>query len=322
MQLPGTASRVDDAIEALDRLGGVCAFMLFPPEAADADALVEALPWVQGGTPPASVAPGLDTNPNWSDHSSTHPIIPSPMLPTITRISAVDACADSLRRAILRGELATGSRLPPERSLAAQMTVNRVTLRSALGRLAGEGLLSVRQGSGYEVQDFRRRAGPDLIAEIAAIAGTRGRASVMADLLLVRRHLARAVLEKLEGGASERARARIAAAVDALEVLVERRVSIDEIAQADAEVMANVVEASGSAVLQLCLNPILSVARTLPDLREAIFLDARESVAAWRALLAWLDHGARGGVEPMTAALAARDAQTLKRLDPPRRKGR
>ena len=84
--------------------------------------------------------------------------------PLPPRSSAVDACADALRRAIVGGDLAVGARLPPERTLAGQFGINRVTVRSALARLARERLLTVRQGSGYVVQDYRRHAGPDLIA--------------------------------------------------------------------------------------------------------------------------------------------------------------
>jgi DNA-binding GntR family transcriptional regulator len=49
--------------------------------------------------------------------------------------------ADRLLEAMARGELATGDRLPPERDLAAQLGVSRMTLRQALGALVDRGLL-------------------------------------------------------------------------------------------------------------------------------------------------------------------------------------
>lgn len=241
-------------------------------------------------------------------------MIPVAPLP---RTSAVDACADALRTAILEGRLAVGERLPPERALAVQFGVNRVTLRSALARLARERLLSVRQGSGHVVQDFRRQAGPDVIAELASLASDRDRVAVLSDLLLVRRQLARAVLERLAAGVSREARARIAEAVDALEARVAEGAPIHALAEADAEVLARVVEATSSAVLQVCLNPVLAVSRALPDLASAIYADARESVQAWRALLAWLGAPSRERVATIDAiaeALAARDEKTLGRL--------
>lgn len=45
------AQRVEDALEEVERLGGWRAFLMLPPEAADADAIIEALPWVEQGAP-------------------------------------------------------------------------------------------------------------------------------------------------------------------------------------------------------------------------------------------------------------------------------
>ncbi len=101
--------------------------------------------------------------------------------------SAVDRCAHALRRAILDGAIAPGERLPPERRLAEDFCVNRVTVRSALAQLAASRLVSVRQGSGYVVRDFRRVGGPDLIAQLAELAREDGDlASVVRDLLSIR----------------------------------------------------------------------------------------------------------------------------------------
>ncbi|MGQ7793857.1 FadR/GntR family transcriptional regulator [Faunimonas sp. B44] len=53
-----------------------------------------------------------------------------------------------LRRMIAAGDLVPGERLPPERTLAAELQVNRATLRKALGRLEQEGLISRHVGRG------------------------------------------------------------------------------------------------------------------------------------------------------------------------------
>ena len=59
--------------------------------------------------------------------------------------SAVDQCEQMLQRQVLSGQLKAGERLPGERELAERFGVTRLTLRSALSRLTGRGLLSVRQ---------------------------------------------------------------------------------------------------------------------------------------------------------------------------------
>lgn len=54
--------------------------------------------------------------------------------------------ADSIRRWIALGTLAPGDRLPPERQLAEQLGVGRLTVRQALRLLADEGLVVTQRG--------------------------------------------------------------------------------------------------------------------------------------------------------------------------------
>jgi DNA-binding FadR family transcriptional regulator len=57
------------------------------------------------------------------------------------------AIADQIRRAILGGKLTEGERLPPERELAEQFGVSRVSVRDALRALEAMGLIEVRVGA-------------------------------------------------------------------------------------------------------------------------------------------------------------------------------
>ncbi|HEY7270907.1 MAG TPA: PLP-dependent aminotransferase family protein, partial [Dehalococcoidia bacterium] len=56
--------------------------------------------------------------------------------------------ADALRERIVSGQIVTGSRLPPERTLAAQLGVNRSTVVTAYDELAAEDLIDGRVGDG------------------------------------------------------------------------------------------------------------------------------------------------------------------------------
>jgi GntR family transcriptional repressor for pyruvate dehydrogenase complex len=237
--------------------------------------------------------------------------------PLAPRPSAVDACTDAIRLRILRGDLAPGTRLPPERALAASFGVNRVTLRGALARLAASRLLSVRQGSGYVVRDFRVEGGPDLLPGLADIARGDSLADVAADLLLVRRHLARAVLDRLVTGVEPEALAAISATVDRLERSVAAGADLATLAADDLAVLAAIVDATGSAVLRLCFNPVLAVVASLPQLREAIYADAQRSVDAYRLLLAWLADPDEEVIPSLVAALEARDVLTVNWLRAP-----
>lgn len=60
--------------------------------------------------------------------------------------------SDALRRAVDRGEIALGTILPPERTLAAGLSVSRATVVAAYERLKADGWLESRQGSGTWVR--------------------------------------------------------------------------------------------------------------------------------------------------------------------------
>jgi GntR family transcriptional regulator len=59
--------------------------------------------------------------------------------------------ADALRQQIESGELARGSRLPTEQDLQDQYSASRNTIRDAIKRLIGQGLVETRQGQGTYV---------------------------------------------------------------------------------------------------------------------------------------------------------------------------
>src|SRR3954463_14690424 len=60
---------------------------------------------------------------------------------------ASSSIADQIRSAIVTGQLGEGDRLPPERELAEQFGVSRVTVRDALRALEAMGLIDVRVGA-------------------------------------------------------------------------------------------------------------------------------------------------------------------------------
>ncbi len=57
----------------------------------------------------------------------------------------------AIRDAVAAGDLSPGDALPPERELAAELKISRVTVRKALSGLVEAGLLTQRRGSGTYV---------------------------------------------------------------------------------------------------------------------------------------------------------------------------
>lgn len=236
--------------------------------------------------------------------------------PIAPRETAAEACEKALRAAILRGEIPPGERLPPERQLSERFGVTRITIRGALARLAASGLLQTRQGSGHVVQDFRQHGGPDLLANLAALSDDRDTLYKMAkDLLKVRRHLAVAVLESFAELTEPPKLDALAKAIDDFAALIpEPSNGSLEFAEADIEIFAALLEATGSIVLRLCLNPIVSTLRNLPELREVIYNEPKRNLEGWTAFLEWLRQPQKDMIPFFTQFLAHNDEQSLERL--------
>lgn len=234
------------------------------------------------------------------------------------RESAVDACAAAVKQAILGGTLRAGARLPPERELAETLGVSRLTLRAGLGKLASLGLLSVKHGSGYSVQDYRRSGGIELLPGLAKLARRRDQlATLAADLLRVRRQLARTVLEQIALARRRGADRRVGVAIDAFAAELASG-DRQRIAAADLDVVAALLEETGSAVMALCLNPVMQVVATIDALRDAIYAEPERNLLGWRALQGWLAKPAPDRIDPMIALLEANDQATVLRLAGPR----
>jgi GntR family transcriptional regulator / MocR family aminotransferase len=102
------------------------------------------------------------------------------LVPDQTRQQAV---FDRLRQGILSGALPSGARLPPTRALATELGVARQTVVLAYERLAAEGYVSARTGSGTYVSSDLPDAAPAAAAppQTAANALSR-RGSVLAEI--------------------------------------------------------------------------------------------------------------------------------------------
>src|SRR5919197_4975332 len=85
---------------------------------------------------------------------------------------ASSAIADQIREAIVTAKLPQGERLAPERELAEQFGVSRVTVRDALRALEAMGLIEVRVGA---------RGGAFVTAPTGSVVG-----QTMADMMMMR----------------------------------------------------------------------------------------------------------------------------------------
>lgn len=84
----------------------------------------------------------------------------------IAKKTLSDEVYEQLSGEIVEGRFGPGISLPAERQLCDMLGVNRGAIREALKRLAQAGLVSISQGGGTKVLDFRRNAGLDLLMRL------------------------------------------------------------------------------------------------------------------------------------------------------------
>jgi GntR family transcriptional repressor for pyruvate dehydrogenase complex len=191
--------------------------------------------------------------------------------PTSTRAASLAATA--LRAAILRGDHPVGSKLPGERELSAQLGVSRATLRAAITRLQGEGLLRAVQGSGTLVLDVRETGGIEMMAHMASLGAlTSGDpVALLADLMELRRTLA---VEAI-GLAAERCTAdELLALRSHVDVQRALRAEPDRYVASDLALARRFAGATHNLALVLVANTLVRMLERQPGLELAFLVQA------------------------------------------------
>jgi GntR family transcriptional repressor for pyruvate dehydrogenase complex len=160
---------------------------------------------------------------------------------------------EHLRRAIHLGQYAPGDKLPPERTLAPQLGVSRVTLREALRVLEGERYVKIRRGAtgGVTVLGSTESRG-ELRARVRA---SRSQIEALLEFRLVNEQLA-------ARRAAERATPEDLAALEATLVAIRASADIGSFRQADSAFHLRIAAAADFDLLR----------RAVEEARVALFL--------------------------------------------------
>lgn len=111
-----------------------------------------------------------------------------PVLSPLIRTRLHEDILEQLKDRILRGDLAPGTKLPPERELAEQLQVNRTTVREALHKLESIGLVEIKHGAGIFVRDWLESGSLELARHVLFLDGKLN-VEVLKNLLTLRRLL-------------------------------------------------------------------------------------------------------------------------------------
>ena len=180
-----------------------------------------------------------------------------------TRIA--DDVFTDLQSSILSGAYKAGDRLPPERELSATLGTNRNTLREAIRKLEQFNLVTVRQGQGVTVSDFRRSATihvlePFLIHGEDPIEKARALMDLLAARIVVLEYATRLAVQRAD--ATDLARLR-----DVRQLLLSafRTQDREALAIGYQQWLTAVVDAAHSLPTRWIANPFLELNRTFME---------------------------------------------------------
>jgi GntR family transcriptional regulator, transcriptional repressor for pyruvate dehydrogenase complex len=174
------------------------------------------------------------------------------MLKPIEKQRVAEEIVQQLRSLILTGAYAPGDKLPPERQLAAELGVNRASLREALKKLEHLGLVRIRQGDGTRVQDFMQTGGIDLMSHLIPLAQA-GHVELLRDVLEFRRIYGREVARM----AAQRADAEDIARLEAIaHDADDPELPPTEVLRLDFEFYVALTQASKNRAFSLLINTV------------------------------------------------------------------
>jgi GntR family transcriptional repressor for pyruvate dehydrogenase complex len=214
---------------------------------------------------------------------------------TTPRRHVPDEVASRIQAKILDGSLAPGDRLPAERELAAQLRVNRSSVREGLKKLEQLRLVEIQRGSGAHVQDAQH-ASFEIVWEML-LDGGQPNVPRIRDLLELREVLFPGLLRLALERASD---AELESGVASLRRAARLELSDDEFLEALRELQVVFARMTHNRVLLILAN---SVTRFLAE--RGPRRDLIELVAERRKL--------RTLLQRLQVAVSARDAETAAR---------
>ena len=157
-----------------------------------------------------------------------------------------------LKDKIICGEFESGMKLPPERELAHGYQVNRSTLREALNKLEGMGLVEKKHGHGVFVKDYLESGSLELVKQLLVMDG-RLNLKMFPNLMELRR----LVVPEISYYAAVN---RTPEDLKALEQIVMKDTEMS-MAEKDRRIHNLIARASGNILFVILLNAFSDLAR-------------------------------------------------------------
>jgi len=175
----------------------------------------------------------------------------------VKKQSISDEITRQILRQILKGQIAPGDKLPPERELAGMFNTNRNTLREAIRNLQTLNVVEARQGDGLNVRNFREDGELNLLPHYLREAPDADELlNVLEDMLRVRRLLLADVCTLIASRATKTQLAEIRRLIALQRTQTENP---EKMVRTDLLVSLALVKASGSVTSRWLFNTVARV---------------------------------------------------------------
>lgn len=226
---------------------------------------------------------------------------PPPALDTLSR-----EITRKLTRRIVDEVYPPGSKLPTERELAAEFDVTRHVVREALKRLEALGLVTIRQGSGIQVQDLRLTGGLEIARTLLQREDGSLDMGFLADMLDFRAQIGQTIVKLAAENRTDEQLARMR------ELTLERRkyfTDSKKLNEINAALFRVFAEATHNRIYQMVLN---TVGRVVVELRASIEIP-EEVVAQVQRLIEQTVEAVEQRDGEVAALMASRHAAVMRR---------
>jgi len=197
----------------------------------------------------------------------------------IQSVRAVDQVIHVLRNNILNNTYPIGSRLPAERTLSAELGVNRLTLRAAISHLQAEGLLQAQQGQGVTVCDFYRTASLELLQHLPL-------KERLSEVLSLRQLL-------LADALSQACTSATAADITRLQSIANKQLhhrQDTDFIDGDGQFFQILLESTQNLTLQLLYNSITRITNQQEQWRAHLLDNKQQALGSYQAFIKLLQH--------------------------------
>jgi GntR family transcriptional regulator, transcriptional repressor for pyruvate dehydrogenase complex len=212
--------------------------------------------------------------------------------PLVTE-SLANQIAETIRQAIVDGDLKVNERLPTEPELAQRFGVSRPTIREALKRLAAQNLIRSRRGpsGGTFVNQPDSLEAQNALINITSLMTTMGEFN-LSDIAEARRELE---LLCVQLATERRDNSHLETMRQEIEIQKNPALSDQDFCASDVRFHRALVDASGNSMLKFMMAAVIEAVQPVVNLIVFRFWDKQKNIAQHDQILVSIEAGDQKG---------------------------